>query len=108
MGKTIISENQIFEWDEDKDAMNREKHGVHFSEILGVFDDPYLFEGFDYKHSQDEDRYFCIGCINGIVLLTTFFTERDERIRLISSRQANKIEQEAYYDNIKKSFQGKN
>ncbi len=104
MGKTIISEDGCFEWDEDKDAMNKEKHGFDFSEILEIFDDPYLFEGFDYKHSQEEDRFFCIGCINDVILITTFYTERDERVRLISSRQANKTEQEAYYGNIKESF----
>jgi uncharacterized DUF497 family protein len=101
MGKTIISEDNNFEWDEDKDALNKEKHGFYFSEILEVFNDPYLFEGFDYKHSYEEDRYFCIGCIKGIVFVTTFYTVRDKRLRLISSRQANAIEQESYYDNIK-------
>jgi uncharacterized DUF497 family protein len=104
MGKTIISEDNNFEWDEEKDALNKEKHGFCFSEILEVFDDPYLFEGFDWKHSQEEDRYFCIGCIKGVVLITTFYTEREERLRLISSRQANIIEQESYYDNIQESF----
>ena len=30
MGKTIISENGRFEWDEDKNKINKELHGLYF------------------------------------------------------------------------------
>ena len=40
MGKTIISEDNRFEWDKDKNLANIEKHGIAFEEILEVFDDP--------------------------------------------------------------------
>jgi len=34
VGKTIISEDNRFEWDEDKNLANIEKHGIAFEEIL--------------------------------------------------------------------------
>jgi uncharacterized DUF497 family protein len=40
MGRTIISENGHFEWDEEKAVTNFAKHGLAFEEILPVFDDP--------------------------------------------------------------------
>jgi len=38
MGKTIISKDNRFEWDEEKNIANIEKHGIAFEEILEVFD----------------------------------------------------------------------
>lgn len=102
MGKTIISSNGKFEWDEDKSISNKKKHGVFFDEILEVFDDPAFLVGFDYEHSSSEDRYYGVGNLNGIVLILVFFTEREERIRLISARQADKELQEVYNDYFKK------
>lgn len=103
MGKTIISSDGKFEWDEDKSISNKKKHGIYFDEILEVFDDPAFLVGFDYEHSSSEDRYYGVGNLNGIVLILVFFTEREERIRLISARQADKELQEVYNDYFKKS-----
>ena len=36
---TVI--NGKFEWDSEKDEINKIKHGFSFAEILDVFDDPY-------------------------------------------------------------------
>ena len=47
MGKTIVSEDGRFEWDEEKDKLNKAEHGLYFSEILPAFDDPYLLELYD-------------------------------------------------------------
>lgn len=102
MGKTIISSDGKFEWDQDKSISNKKKHGIYFDEILEVFDDPAFLVGFDYEHSSTEDRYYGVGNLNGIVLILVFFTERKERIRLISARQADKELQEVYNDYFKK------
>ncbi|MDR3333728.1 MAG: BrnT family toxin, partial [Treponema sp.] len=40
MGRTIISEDRRFEWDEAKERLNIKSHGFSFQEILKVFDDP--------------------------------------------------------------------
>ena len=74
MGKTIISNDNRFEWDEDKNHANIEKHGIDFEEILEVFDDPAFLTGYDFEHSEKEDRYYGIGNLNGILIVLVFFT----------------------------------
>ena len=102
MGKTIISKDNRFEWDEEKNLLNVKKHGIAFDEILEIFDDPAFLTGFDFEHSLHEDRYYGIGSLNGILIVLVFFLEKGERIRLISARQAEHDAQEAYYDYFKK------
>ncbi len=45
-----------FEWDEEKNISNRNKHGVDFQTAAHIFADPYLIERFDGKHSDYQDR----------------------------------------------------
>ena len=90
-----------FEWDEDKDRLNKKNHGFSFTEILEIFDDPAFLEGFDREHSEEEERYYGIGCINNVLYIIVFYTFR-ERIRIISARRADKDEQEEYNDYFKK------
>ena len=48
-----------------------------------------------------EERWNGIGCINGLLILVTTFTER-ERTRIISAQRADNDLKEVYYDYIKK------
>jgi uncharacterized DUF497 family protein len=50
-----------FEWDEQKAAQNRKKHGVGFHEAATVFGDPMAISFPDPDHSTDEERYITIG-----------------------------------------------
>ena len=102
MIRTIISEDGRFEWDENKDRLNKKNHGFSFTEILEIFDDPAFIEGYDREHSGKEDRYYGIGCLNGILYIIAFYTQR-ERIRIISARQADAHEKEEYDDYFKKT-----
>ena len=86
----------------EKARANIEKHGIAFEEILEVFDDPAFLTGYDFEHSEIEDRYYGIGNLNGILIVLVFFTEKKERIRLISARQADKELRDEYYDYFKK------
>ena len=101
MGRTIISDDGRFEWDENKDRLNRKNHGFSFNEILEIFDDPAFLEGYDKEHSKKEDRYYGIGCLNGILYIIAFYTCR-KRTRIISARQADNDEMEEYNDYFKK------
>ena len=102
---TVISADGKFEWDSEKDAINLKKHGFSFAEILEVYDDPYMLTMYDQEHSSpEEDRYFCVGCIRGIVLIATCHTERNGRIRLISARKAEKKLENLYNEWLRKSF----
>ena len=55
-----------FEWDENKNIINKEKHKISFETAAYVFDDPYYIEMFDFEHSVDEDRYFVIGKVGDV------------------------------------------
>ena len=99
---TVISADSRFEWDFEKNEINKEKHGLAFEEIFPVFDDPFFLERYDYMHSDaDEDRMIGIGTVNGIAVVTTAFTER-QRIRLISARLASPKEEKVYYEYCKR------
>ena len=85
-----------FEWDEDKNAINKEKHKISFETAVYVFDDPHYIEMFDFEHSVSEDRYIAIGKVGDVLFVV--FTERKDTVRLISARLATKAERELYYD----------
>ncbi len=97
-------QESIFEWDEDKNRSNKKKHGVGFEDAILIFDDPYLLEKYDFKHSDDEDRFFAIGSVYEILLLAVAYTDRNGRTRIISARPATKNEKELYYDKINDYF----
>lgn len=77
---------------------NEQRHGVSFSEAMTVFADPLALTGYDPDHSQAEDRYLTIGQSAEGRLLLVSHTDRDERIRIISAREANRRERKAYED----------
>ncbi len=85
-----------FEWDTPKAANNYAKHGISFDEAKGVFRDTFAFEKLDDREDYGEERYTLIG-MAGNKLLFVVYTERGEKIRLISARKAEKNEQNAYY-----------
>ena len=85
-----------FQWDPQKAARNAQKHGVTFTEAATVFQDPlaYIFD--DEEHSAQEYRELIIGHSSQNRLLIVSFTERENRIRLISARKADQDEREDY------------
>jgi uncharacterized DUF497 family protein len=85
-----------FEWDEEKDALNKRKHGVSFKSAKRVFFDPKRTEMLDKKHSLFEERWVTVG-FSDLTLLTVIFTERNHSVRIISARNANKKEEEVYF-----------
>jgi len=85
----------IFEWDENKNIINRDKHKISFELAAHVFDDPYYIEMYDFEHSTEEDRYIAIGKVGDVLFVV--FTERTNAIRLISARLATEAERKLYY-----------
>jgi uncharacterized DUF497 family protein len=84
-----------FEWDEQKNRRNLQKHDVRFETAMLVFDDPYALTQRDFT-SGDEERWITVGSIGpGSILLVvhTFYEKQDEEvIRIISSRAAESHE----------------
>jgi uncharacterized DUF497 family protein len=85
-----------FEWDRDKGKRNQKKHGVSFEEASTVFADPLSATIHDPLHSDEEDRYVILGESNRRRLLVVAFTDRDDRIRIISARIASRKERKQY------------
>ena len=85
-----------FEWDEEKNDINKLKHHISFETAAYVFDDPNYIEMYDFEHSIDEDRYIAIGCVKDVLFVV--FTERKDAVRLISARLATEPERRLYYD----------
>lgn len=114
--------NLVFEYDEEKNRKNIEKHGISFKTAARVFFDYDRIEMYDEEHSAEEDRYNTIGdvsaggstiignlCLEGSHrndILFVVYTERElvaqngrpiEITRLISARLATNFERGLYY-----------
>ena len=85
----------IVEWDDNKNQSNIKKHGISFETVALVFADEERIEYYDKLHSQDEDRYVVLGCVQGILYVV--YIMRGEAARLISARMANATERKIYY-----------
>jgi uncharacterized DUF497 family protein len=93
----MYSKNMQFEWDLDKDRVNRSKHGISFEEAAQIFLYP-IHEMVDSKANYGETRYIAIGQNNLMLIITVVYTEREEIIRIISARRATKKEKQLYYE----------
>jgi uncharacterized DUF497 family protein len=85
-----------FEWDEAKNEENERKHRVAFEEAETVFLDDLgvLIRDGD----EGEERFVLIGTSAALRVLVVSHTyrARDEVIRLISARKANRTERRDY------------
>ncbi len=86
-----------FEWDNAKAKANFRRHGVSFDLAKAVFKDPFAIERLDDREQHDEERFVIIGVAEGKVILFVAYTERQERIRIISARRATQNEQDDYF-----------
>ncbi len=85
-----------FEWDGAKARRNVKKHGVSFEEASTVFGDRLALTIPDPVHSEEEDRFITLGESHRRRLLVVSFTDREERIRIISARVASRRERRQY------------
>ncbi len=88
----------LFEWDENKNATNKQKHGVSFETAKLVFADPLQLNVQD-RFEGGEERWQTLGKIGGVVVLLVAHTYQDgerESIRIISARKATSQERRRY------------
>ena len=87
-----------FVWDNNKAAINLQKHGVSFQEASSVFDDYDALCIFDPDHSEEEDRFIMLGMSAAarVLVVCHCYRENDEQIRIISARKATKNETATY------------
>ena len=91
----MLYENR-FEWDDVKAEANFRKHGVHFDAATAAFRDLFGVEDVDTSMDYGEPRFTLTALAAGS-LITVIYTEREERIRIISARQATRREHDRYY-----------
>ena len=87
----------IFQWDDDKAALNYAKHGVRFEAARDVFKDPFAIEEIDDRENYGEERFILIGTASSR-LLVVVYTMRGETTRIISARGAEPYEQRQYHE----------
>jgi uncharacterized protein len=83
-----------YEWDESKAKANFVRHNVDFNSAID-FEWELAIETYDDRFDYGEDRWIAIGIINKKVHVLVY-TIREENIRIISLRKANKREREFY------------
>lgn len=85
-----------FEWDESNAQKNWEQHGVTPEEAEEIFFHEPLIVRKDVRHQRTEQRYYALGQTSYGRLLFAAFTVRRDLIRVISVRDMNRNETEAY------------
>ena len=89
-----------FEWDENKNSINKKKHKISFEEAKTVFYDAEAIVIDDPDHSEDEDRFLILGISQNMNLLVVChcYRELDTTIRIISARKATSTETKQYHE----------
>jgi uncharacterized DUF497 family protein len=85
-----------FEWDEHKNQLNQQKHGVDFEEAGTIFNDPLALSFEDPDNSINEHRMMTFGISRFGKMLIVSHTERNRKIRIISARLMTKHERNIY------------
>ena len=91
-----------FDWDESKNRINLDKHGITFEEASTVFFDDRALLFDDPEHSLDEDRFLLLGMSENakVCIVCHCYRESDTVIRIISARQATRKEEQRYVRGI--------
>jgi uncharacterized DUF497 family protein len=82
-----------FEFDPEKSAGNKTKHGIDFEEAQALWKDPRMVE--IPARVTDEPRWLVIGTIDG-KHWSAVITRREENVRLISVRRSRDEEVTVY------------
>lgn len=86
----------MFEFDPEKSAANKAKHGIDFEAAQAIWEDERRIAAPTYSGGDDE-RIMVLGMIAGKLWVATI-TLRGAAIRLISVRRARPDETKAYQD----------
>lgn len=91
-------ESLKFEWDENKNRLNKRKHNISFEEARTVFYDEEALVIDDPEHSEEEDRFIILGLSKKANLLVVCHCYRASEtvIRIISARKATRNEASQY------------
>jgi len=90
-----------YEWDPEKDVLNRRKHGLQLSDGIPALEDPANLSWPDDRFDYEEERIITFGRgrerVLVVVSVERIHSSREDVTRIISVRKALKHEQESYY-----------
>lgn len=92
-------EELFFEWDENKNHINKIKHKISFEEAKTVFLDDNALMIDDPEHSENEERFILLGmsCKANLLVVCHCMRQSDTVVRIISARKATRNEEAQYY-----------
>jgi len=85
-----------FEWDHAKAESNLKEHEVGYEEASTVWNDYFNIELIDHDHSIAENRFLMIGESEQDRFMVISFTERENKVRIISARLLTPKERREY------------
>lgn len=89
-----------FEWDEEKNRENVEKHGLSFTDASEIFAAPMLAAP-DTRQDYGEDRWVAIGFLKNFVVVVVYTEREEDVIRVISLRKALKHERTRFEEALR-------
>ena len=88
----------LFEWDNNKNDKNIDKHGIDFSDAVTIFDDDERIEAVDGRNDYGEERIQVIGEAKpGVLMVVYTWRKNNTYRRIISARTASQRERSLYY-----------
>ncbi|MBF0462847.1 MAG: BrnT family toxin [Magnetococcales bacterium] len=87
---------QQFDWHPPKAEANWRNHKVTFEQGAKAIGDVFAVDWTDDREDYGEERSNLIGMCDGVLLHVTY-TERGERIWIISARKAERHERDYYF-----------
>ena len=84
-----------YEWDKLKSESNLKKHGISFSDAVGVFEDDFALTLED-DSSEGEQRFVTLGLSSPGILVVVWTDRSFDVIRIISARRATAHEIKQY------------
>ncbi|MGO8737096.1 MAG: BrnT family toxin [Terriglobia bacterium] len=89
----------VFAWNENRNRINRRKHGVSFEAAVRVFEDPGAVS-FVERVIEGQERWHTIGVAGSVAILLVVHTVEEkngeEKVRIISARKAAPRERALY------------
>lgn len=89
-----------FDWDEHKNKINIQKHGIDFNDAIDIFNHAMLTME-DTREAYGEVRWVSVGWLKALVGVVVYTEQVGDTTRIISARKATKQEVKQY----EKSFQ---
>jgi uncharacterized DUF497 family protein len=90
-----------FEWDENKNRKNLDKHGIDFNDAITIFDDDNRLEATDNRNDYGEERIQVIGEAKPGVLMAVYTWRKNNTSRRMISARTTSQKERAIYQSMK-------